>query len=180
MKTTLSALFLVACAPDLKDSLEEDPNGPVPDGVIDATSETEWVSYDLDAAEVVEEADGTWDLGFQRFNIRLHGGVYGEGTVEAAVLDEADYDALEAAPSDGWLVDEADADGDGKDELVFDEWYDYDYETHLLSPADRVYVVHSTDGLYHKIKFLSYYDDAGTPARISFLTAEIAAPEGAR
>jgi hypothetical protein len=178
MKLSVFALALAACAPTLEVPKDEG-DGPAPDGVIDASSETEWVSFDLDTAAVVEEADPTWDLGFQRFNVRLHSGVYGEGTVEAAVLDGADYDALETAPADGWLVDLPDEDDDGKDELVFEAWYDYDYETHLLSPADRVYVVHSNEDQYHKIKFLSYYDDAGTPASISFLTAPIAAPEGA-
>jgi hypothetical protein len=179
MKTSLLALALAACAPTLE--VPEEEEGPPPDGVIDASSETDWVSFDLDTSEEVDEADGTWDLGFQRFNVRLHSelhdsGVYGEGTVEAAVLDGADYDTLDTAPADGWLVDQPDDNGDGKDELVFDEWYDYDYESHLLSPADRVYVVHTNDDQYHKIKFLSYYDDAGTPAQIAFLTAPVAAP----
>ena len=33
---------------------------------------------------------------------------------------------------------DADEDDDGKPERVFDEWYDYDYETHTLTPKPLI------------------------------------------
>lgn len=174
------AALLTACPPDLEDSLEPGDDDKAPAGVIDAGDAEAWVSYDLDAETIVEESDPSWDLGFRRFEVRINGGVSGTGPVEAAILDGVDYDTLTEAPADGYLVDEPDADADGIDERVFDGWYTYDYVTHLLSPNEVIYVVHTTEGDYHKIVFDDYYDDAGTPAQISFRADPVTAPAGAR
>lgn len=166
-------LLLTACAPDLSGQLDPGP-GTAPAGAgvgapatIDATSETEPAYLDLDTAALVG-VDDAWDLSFQRFDVRVNGGVSGPGGVEAVVLDGVAYADLVTVPVDGWRTDEADADGDGVDELVFLAWYDYDYALHTLSAADRVYAVRSTEGSAWRIGFLSYYDGAGTPAMVSF------------
>jgi len=167
--------FLSACAPDLSGELDPGPPPSLPpDGVlVDATSETEEVGFDLDAGAEVETTDPAWDLSFLRFNVRLNGGVSGPGTVDAAVLTGVAYEDVVAPPDTGFATDAPDANDDGIDELVFAGWYTYDIVDHTLTPADVVYVVHSTEGAAHKLAFLSYYDQAGTPAMISFLTAPL-------
>ena len=175
------ALFgLAGCPPDLEDQLGEGEEEPETSGAIDASDNLLLVSYDLDTDSIVEETDPSWDLGFRRFEIRINGGVSGDGPVEVAVLEDTDYDSLTEAPPDGYLLDEPDADADGVDERVFDGWYTYDYVSHLLSPNAVVYVVHTTEGAYHKVSVDDYYDDAGTPAQISFRADPIAAPGGGR
>ena len=47
---------------------------------------------------------------------------------------------------------------------------------HHISPRDVVYVLRGRDGNYWKLRMLSYYDEAGTSAQLSFEYAPIAAP----
>jgi hypothetical protein len=166
----LAPLLLAGCAPDLSDELDPGPPSTLPPGVVlvDATSETEAVGFDLDAGAEVDIASADRDLSFLRYHVRLNGGASGPGTVEAAVIAGVAYDDVVAAPVDGFATDAPDADGDGLDELVFAGWYTYDQTTHTLEPADVVYVVRTTGGAAHKVGFLSYYDEAGTPAMITF------------
>jgi len=169
---SLGPILLVGCAPDLSKQLDDgDDPGPVHDGpgvLIDATDEEIAVHWDIDAGELVDASDPAWDLSFRRYEIRVNGGVSGDGTVEGVVLDGVAYDELVDVPADGWITDAPDGDGDQLDDLVFFTWYDYDYETHTLSPADRVYALRSGEALVYRIGFLGYYDDAGTPAMITF------------
>ena len=167
-RSVVGCVALAACAPDLSGDL--DPGPPLATGayVVDATSETDAVGYDLDAAAVVDLSDPAWDLSFLRYFVRLNGGVSGPGTVEAVPVSGVPYDEVVDVPVEGWATDAPDADADGVDELVLLDWYVYDYVAHTLSPADVVYVVRSGEGVAYKLGFLSYYDNAGTPAVISF------------
>jgi hypothetical protein len=168
MSRRFFALMAAGCAPDLSGDL--DPGPPPASGafVVDATSETDAVGYDLDTTSIVDLSDPAWDLSFLRYFVRVNGGVSGPGGVEAVALPGVAYEEVVEVPADGWATDAPDADGDGVDELVLLDWYVYDYAAHTLSPADVVYVVRSGEGVAHKFSFLSYYDDAGTPAVISF------------
>ncbi len=51
-----------------------------PTGGVNASSETEWVYYDL-ASNAVSSESGTWHIAFKRYNIKLNGGTSGSGTV---------------------------------------------------------------------------------------------------
>ena len=55
-------------------------------------------------------------------------------------------------------------------------WSDYDFTTHILTPADKVYVIHTGENAYFKLRFDSYYDAAGTPAMLQTSVAAIDAP----
>ena len=177
----LIPLLLAACADDLEptapDAGADDAGGDDPpaahvehtdhgDGTtttrVDASAMDAWVHLDLDGRAEVD-ADGAWELGFQRFAVTLDGGISGDGEVAAAALDGADFDALTVAPADGYVVDAVDGDDeDGEPDLALAGWYAYDPTTHVLTPVDRVYVIRSSDGGYFKLRFLDYYDDAGT------------------
>lgn len=158
------------CAPDLSDDLTDDtvPAGDAP--TLDASDEEAWTAYDLDAGAVVDEADGTWDLRFRRVEIELNAA--GALPVEVAILDAVDYDTVTEAPSDGFRVD------DGTAPPIFFDWYVYDYETHVLTPADRVYVVHTTEDAYVKMVIVNYYDEAGTSGMYALDTDAVAPPTG--
>lgn len=183
--TWMIAALLLGCAPDLRDGAGDDadagedhPDGEVwADGAvvitaegggyvveIDASDEDAWIYY---AFEVLGEADSAdWDLRFRRYRV-----LHGEG-LEVAALDGQDYDSLTAAPPDGYATDVEDpADDDGY-AGVFDDWYDYDAETHVLTPADRVYVVRG-EGAAWKLQFLSYYDDLGNAGHVRFRWADL-------
>jgi len=173
--------LLLACAPSIAPDTGETGSdaGPfIVDGTmtIDATHEEDWVYVDLDGAALVQAGDPSWDLRFRRYIVALNGGVSGEGVVEATVLDGQDFDGLTQAPADGYVTDLADADEDGTPEYALLTWYDYDFTTHVLTPAQKVYVIHTGDDAYFKLRFDSYYDDVGTPAMLQTSVAAIDAP----
>jgi len=192
----LFLVLLTACVeePDAGDppAEEDDPNAEhftfedegdgITRALTDATHREKWVYLSLaGAAEVRPDAPETstgWDLGFRRSDIKVNGGVSGLGGVEVAILEGADFTALTRAPAEGWITDEPDGDGDDVPDYAFggvSPWYDYDLTTHLLSPADKVYVVKNVFNAYYKIQFIDYYHDE-TSGMPSFRFAEIEAP----
>jgi hypothetical protein len=186
-------LALVACTDDIRpdDSGDDEPEPETHvthtdhgDGTrttqVDATRMDAWVYLDLDSTEEVAETDARWDLAFQRFKIRIDGGVSGGGGMELAVLPGADF-AAAAAPTRGYFTDEADgADDDSDPDLAFlrgDGWYSYDVATHVVTPRDQIYVVGSTEGRYYKLRLTDYYDSAGTSGFPMFDWGPITSPE---
>jgi hypothetical protein len=99
--------------------------------------------------------------------------VSGDGGVEAAQLDGQDFDMLTEAPSDGY---ETDAGSGDAPEYVLGEWYNYDYSTHVLTAADRTYVIMTTEGDYFRFRMVDYYNDDGASGYPSFLWGEVSAP----
>lgn len=145
---------------------------------VDATSMADWVYFSLQSrAEVTPaapEQSDEWDVGFQRSNVKLNGGISGAGRVSVSASNEP-FDAVMAPPLDGYREDADDADGDGNPDYAFaagDGWYEYDPAAHTLSARDTVFVV-KTAGGYFKLQFSSYYDAAGTPAKPQFRWAPL-------
>jgi hypothetical protein len=176
----LFAGWMAACGPDLLPDPGETPDTETPDEgpqdpilshvdngdgtfttTVNATSDAEWIGLDLDQRRQANGAeDQQWDLAFQRYHIRVRGGVNGTGSVEAVVLSGADFAQVIQAPAAGYATDATES-------PVFegaDAWYNYDPSSHKLSPRDRVYVVRTDEGAFFKVKILAYYDAAGTPA----------------
>jgi hypothetical protein len=164
-----------------------------PDGtatvVVDATGERQWIYLNLQTKQqttpIGPETAADWDLGFQRFKIKLNGGVSGSGGVEVAAVAGADFDAVTEAPTGPYRTDAADSadDDDEEPELALVSrdmgWFDYDPRAHVLSPKDVVYVVRSVNNGYFKLRLLGYYDDAGTSGYLTLQVAPIAAPAAA-
>lgn len=158
--------------------------------VVDAHDEAVWIYLDLDTLTQVFPAaasdisvaaaeDGVWDLAFQRFKIGSNGGASGKAGVKIAALEGEDFLGLAAAPADATFREDAtdSSDEDNHPDLVFlkfpaggnnDGWYDYDSDTHVLTPRDVVYVPVSTLGNPYKIKLTNYYNSAGTSGYVTF------------
>jgi len=188
------ALAVPACADDIAPPLEPDAGlADATDKVatvrssdgtygtrVDATSQTDWILVDLETGGQVA-ADAPWDLGFQRFHLKLNGGASGDRGVEIAPLPGADFAALTEAPASGWIRDVADGDDPGTDpDYAFEQgegWYAYDVETHALTPRPVVWVVATSEGRRLKVVIESYYDDAGTSGHLRLRWAPL---EGAR
>lgn len=190
--TGLLGLVLAACAPDLREDYPFDGQGggtgplvevtPQEDGsslaLIDATSKSTQVYFDIDTGRELktDEALDTnaWDLSFQRFTVTMNGGGGNPaGSVRVAVLQNRAWDSLTVAPGGDYPQDTS--------ETVFNGtaggWYVYDLSKHRLQPREELlYVVRSSQGQYFKLKMVSYYDAAGTPARPSFRYQRVAAP----
>lgn len=206
MRTTvsliaLSTLLAAGCADDLDDSGGGPDAGSQPgadaaettspitstdngDGstttTVDASSESEWVYFSFAGGHVepaAPESSSDWDLAFQRFTIRVNGGVSGPGQVEIAFADGADFDAF-TAPADGWVTDEADGNDDGVPEYAFSVvgggWYDYNPSTHVLTAKDRVYAIRKAGGSVARLSIVDYYDEHGSSGHPSFRWAPMA------
>jgi hypothetical protein len=151
----------VAAAPKVT---SEPEGGGITRTVVDATSADNWVFVDVDSAmaELEEHGEG-WDLGFSRQRIKLNGGVSGEDGVEVSWVEAPALEDLEEVPTAGFVSDLADDDDENSEpEYAFDVWFDYDSESHVLTPRDYVFVVHSGEGGFVSIEILDYYDEAGT------------------
>ncbi|MEZ4240286.1 MAG: HmuY family protein [Myxococcota bacterium] len=139
---------------------------------VDATDEAAFTWFDLATRTVVAPADpatsGDWDLGFRREEVAADGGVSGSAGVDAAALDHVPFEALAWPPAAGFVADAPDADGDGIPQYALGAWYDYDYVTHTLSPADRTYVVRDRAGAAWRVRFDGYYDGYGVSGHPSF------------
>jgi hypothetical protein len=182
---TLPWWMLAGCLPDISGTLDPGPkdggggttvvdtaSGEV-DLVVDATSYDDWVGLDLDLAELADPTGDAWDLAFRRFEVMSNGGISGDGGVEAAPVAGVAFEDLVDAPAEGWRTDAPDANDDDVPEYALVDWYIYDYDTHLLAVNEVVWVVRSTEGALFKLAFDSYYDDNGTPGRISLRFAPL-------
>ena len=178
----LPLLLLAGCLPDLDlvhawddgtptpppptlDTGPFDTAEPLPiDGqlVVDATSYEAWASIELDGIPHVSETEG-WDLRVKRFEIELNGGVSGSEDVEVAFVAGSTLEELTETPAAPFVTDQPD--GDDEDDLpdrAFDSWYDYDSDTHVLTPVPGVWIVRTSEGAYTALAIEDYYDDVGT------------------
>jgi hypothetical protein len=150
--------------------------------VVDATDASVWHALDLETGQEVADGEDGWDLAFSRFRVRTNGGVSGDGGVQIAALEGQSFDALVRAPAEGWTVDRPDGelDDDAEPDNVFNngerDWYEYEQETHTLTPRDVTYAIATGDGHFYKLRFDAYYDAAGSPAWVRFRWAQIAPP----
>ncbi|ATB32183.1 HmuY family protein [Melittangium boletus] len=185
------ALLMAGCAPDLREDYPFDGQisaGPLvevtprEDGsaivLVDATSKSGTVYFDLDEGREMKTDEALdsngWDLAFQRFTVTSNGGGGNPtGEVRVAVLQNNDWDALTTAPAEGYQQDASETVFNG----VQGGWYGYDLVKHQLLPRESLlYVVRSSQARYFKLRMLSYYDSAGTPARLSFQYQQVETP----
>ena len=148
---------------------------------VDATAYLDFVYLSLATGLEVEVADPLsstdWDLGFERYLIASNGGVSGPGGVEAVVVTDVSFEDLTTAPSEGYVSDLPDDDDENQNpEYALGDWFAYAEENHTLTPLDQVYVVKAVSGSYYKVQIMDYYDNAGTPAYITFRWAPVAGP----
>lgn len=178
----LAVFLLSACADNIDHPASPDadvtPTGKVAtsrgaDGTytttIDSSSMTDWTYVDFETGMEADPA-AAWDLRVQRFHISTNGGVSGSGGVQIAPVD-ATFAGMTAAPSDGWISDAADSNGDGMPEYAFDQgetWYAYDEATHVLTPRALVYAIRTDGGASLKLAIEGYYDMAGTGGHFTF------------
>lgn len=136
---------------------------------VDASSMTSWIYLRLASGDEVTPPDpqssADWDLGLQRFQLKVNGGVSGKAGVAVALVVGTPFDSITVAPSSGYVTDEPPAGTDPEPRYAFTQrgtWYDYDQNTHILTPKEQVYVVHATTGAYYKLQLTGYYDAAGS------------------
>ena len=152
--------------------------------IVNATCEDNWVYLNLSETSEVfpenPEEDNGWDLAFQRFKVKSNSGISGAHNVLVAIVSDTAFEDLVEAPATGYISDAEDSDDEDEDpDFAFlgpEPWYDYNEETHILTPKDQIYVVQSTSGTYFKIQIIDYYDEAGTSGYLKFIWDTVLAP----
>ena len=70
---------------------------------IDATNREAWAYFSFATGDVVEVEDAensdAWDIGFQRTQVKLNGGISGPGMGSAVMLTETTFEASDSCPS---------------------------------------------------------------------------------
>ena len=143
---------------------------------IDATNREAWAYFSFATGDVVEVEDAenseAWDIGFQRTQVKLNGGISGPGMGSAVMLTETTFEAVTAAPADGYREDTEDTLA-----IVAQSekgWYIYTGPpTHWILPLEgRVFVVKAADGTFAKVQFVGYYKDNENKQDSGFVTFE--------
>lgn len=106
-----------------------------------------------------DTATANWDIAFKSTTIYTNSGSSGPGQGGAVIFRGVNFENVTVAPDTGFKVDAAGApaipNGSGNG------WYNYDFNTNIISPLPGVILVIKTgDGKYAKVQILSYYKDA--------------------
>ncbi|MCH7882319.1 MAG: HmuY family protein [Proteobacteria bacterium] len=113
---------------------------------IDATG-SHWVYFNLSDGSIQPNGAGwPWDLAARRFNLVVSGGVLDLGPVL--------FWEVKQVPDTGYTLSVLARDTSN---AVLDEWYEYNWVSHLMKPNGHVYAIRTRDGRFAKIEFLSYY-----------------------
>ncbi|MCE9571597.1 MAG: HmuY family protein [Deltaproteobacteria bacterium] len=166
----------------------------VTSGTIDATAggtaaaaDNPYVYLDLmsgtkvDITDTASLSSTAWHVAFKRAGIKLNGGDSGPGTVSAASVDAATLAEVTAAPTGLAVDDWADAScalvagPTGEPATVMSAWYDYDSQTHVLTPKAQVWVIQIAPGVYRKLRIETYYGDPANTMRGAYYKVEWAA-----
>ncbi len=137
---------------------------------VDAGSHDKWVYFDFSrgsAVDIGSRGSLDWDIAFQRHRMITNGGATNPlgqgGVVDLGPLDIAS--ALEL-PASGYAADERR--GDVPRNRLLEDWYDYNWTSHVLKPADRAYAIRTADGNFAVLRFLGYYCPGGRPGCVTF------------
>lgn len=146
-------------------SVEAGPVLPADAFVVEAGND--WVYLKLSTKSVVTSSAGTsWDLAINRTRWRTNSGDSGAGVAGARVA-AARYDAITASPTHGFVTDvEAPVAGPSggveSANPALNAWYDYDLNTHVLTPKAQTYLVRGATGDYARLDILGYVEGKTT------------------
>jgi len=148
---------------------DSEPVGLVRDRTItiDARSDARWVRLDLSTGgEVAADEDRAWDLAVRRFQVIVNGGPGFAGEAGVLSLHGVSFDEVLEAPPEGYGTSEVSAGGDTTTVLL-EDWYDYSFFSHLLTPSPTVFVLRTADGRFAKFEFLDYYCPGADPGCVT-------------
>ena len=121
----------------------------------------------VDVDDVAASTSTDWDLAFKRPVVFTNGGEGGLGAGKAGFVDK-DFDAVTAADEtaaklsvEDFLDDECNPILDRIDNPAtsLSTWYDYNEQTHVLTPLKHVYLIRGGTGKLYKLQILSFYSN---------------------
>ncbi len=134
---------------------------------IDARSEQQWRWFSFGTRSEVASPAAGWDLGFRRFNV-----VTARGAID---LGRVPFENITEAPSSGYTPTVF---GSDTASTVLEDWYKYNFLSHLLEPQRHTFVVETRNGGHAKIAVLSYYCPKLESGCVTFVYAY--QPDGSR
>ncbi|MCG8469208.1 MAG: HmuY family protein [Gemmatimonadetes bacterium] len=133
---------------------------------VDARDGSRWARFDFDLESVVDDDAEGWDLAFNRFHIVTNGGPLYAGDGGALAV-QTSWDSVTEAPDGDYTTTDGRL-ADGAVTPALERWYEYSFFAHTLEPKDQVYVIRSAEGMYAKLRILSYYCPEATPGCVTF------------
>ncbi len=136
---------------------------------VNASNASEFIHYSFARKDTViltpaqAETDTSWNIAFKRSSVILNGGVSGSGDdagIDLATAGHADstnfagFSDLGSIGSD-WVSDSYN--------MIIDEWYSYNPQTHALSPTQNVYIMKDATGNYVKFQVISMVNPGMPP-----------------
>jgi hypothetical protein len=122
---------------------------------IDATAQEEWRFFSLRRGVILERPGALdWDLAFRRFQVMTNSGTGFFGSGGAIDLGLVPFEQTQTLPSTGYVTNTVRSDTTN---AAIQDWYDYSYFSHLLTPKPNVYAIRTADGGYAKFQFVGYY-----------------------
>ena len=108
-----------------------------------------------------------WDLAARRFRLIVNGGVGFPGEGGVRPLEGSVFDSVRTLPADGYVGTRG-GDGPDPEHPVLDDWYRYDFFSHLLMARGTPFAVRTADGRYALMEVLSYYCPGPEPGCLTF------------
>lgn len=121
----------------------------------------------LELTDIEALSSTAWDLAFKRAAIRTNSGDSGPGAGGAFKVS-LPWDSVDAStlgtrpvPTEDWFDEDCNIGLDSTNSLIttFSGWDEYDVATHVLTPADAVYLTRGGDGSLYKVAVLDYYSN---------------------
>jgi hypothetical protein len=154
-------------------------------GGINAAADNPYIYLDLKTGTkvAINDLDArtsmAWDIALKRPSLRVNGGETGSGGRKLAVVQAATLDAVTAAPAGGYVTDDFVDDNCmlltlqiGEPMSAFGFWYDYDTDTHVVTPKGEVYVIERPDGTHTAVRIVKFYGDPANPMRGGYYQVE--------
>ncbi|HUF28641.1 MAG TPA: HmuY family protein [Gemmatimonadaceae bacterium] len=133
---------------------------------VEAGDQDRWRFIDLDRGVVLVPPDTVgWDLAARRYHLLPRG--------DAADLGPRPFDAVEEAPTDGYLPHDGRTDAGHP---AMRRWYRYGMFSHLLESKQHVYVLRTSGDSYVKVEVLSYYCPGPRPGCVTVRWAHLPPP----
>jgi hypothetical protein len=181
------AMAIVSCKKD--EEVASTTEGTLVQGDVSLSRKTaygnDWIYYSIKDAQEVDSTNHqnslSWDIAFNRYNVRTNGGESGIGQGAAYDAGKLDFSAVTEANVSGYIVDDTIQivkafTGQGVDWMtstgndVFKGCMDLQYGGGAPSYVanDHIYVIKTAEGKYAKIWIKSFYNDLGDSGYISF------------
>jgi len=185
-------LALISLTIACKEEEDPDPSESITTEEVTLSRKTDygedWIYYSFSQGAEVSgitdanyQTDGTWDIAFNRYNVRTNGGTSGAGLAAVYDFGMVEYTSVTEAPVAGYTAD-------SKILIVVDPniggipiYGESNGNTLFVGaiipptgnpptydPNDHIYVVKTADGKYAKVWIKSFYNESGESGYVNF------------